>query len=104
MPHITPPTPRSHMSDSTPIVTNNHVYRKQAIEMGAMYLDLFSAPTNKKKKTQIPKHSTTTTATTEEGFTAMPSELCGLFKPCGKRFRGLKTSQHDVMDWFVNQM
>ena len=65
----------SASSNATPLfaltrrtVTNKHVYWKQAIETGAMYLDFFSAPTNK-KKVQNPEHSTTTTTTTtEEGF------------------------------------
>lgn len=35
-------------------VTNNHVYRKQAIETGAMYLDLFSTSTNKKSAETLP--------------------------------------------------
>lgn len=55
--------------------------------MGAMYLDLFSAPTN--RKAQKPNYSTTTTTTTstttEEGFPTMLSDLCGLFKPFGKK-------------------
>lgn len=34
----------------------------------------------------------------------MLSDLCGHFKPCGKDLEVLKTSQHDVMDWFVNHV
>lgn len=64
-------------------VTGNRVYRKQAIETGATYEDFFSAPTNKTK--QKPNHCTTATmTTTEESFTTMLSDLCGLFKPCRK--------------------
>lgn len=53
--------------------------------MGAMYLDLFSVPIN--RKAQKPNYSTTTTtSTTEEGFPTMFSDLCGLFKPFGKEY------------------
>jgi len=39
-----PPPPPFALTCLT--VTNNHIYWKQAIEMGAMYLDLFSTLTN----------------------------------------------------------
>lgn len=42
--YITPPPPPFALTCLT--VTNNHIYWKQAIEMGAMYLDLFSTLTN----------------------------------------------------------
>ena len=65
-------------------VTNKHVYWKQAIETGAMYLDFFSAPTNKKKcripNTQLQLQQ----LQPRRVFTLMPSDLCGHFKPCGK--------------------
>lgn len=49
--------------------------------MGAMVLDSLFAPTNQTE--QKPNHCISTTTTTEEGSTL--SDLCGLFKPCGKR-------------------
>lgn len=68
-----------------------------------MYLDLFSAPTN--KKVQTLNHSTTTTTRkTEEGFYYDALQSLWTFQAMRKRIWGLKTSQHDVMDWFVNQI
>lgn len=70
--------------DCISLVTNNHDFWKQAIEMcvcgGAMVLDVFSAYRNYTEW----KHCNTTTSA--EGFTTMLSDLCGLLKPCGKDF------------------
>lgn len=64
-----------------------------------MYLDSFSAPTNKKKKRRIPNAPLLQLQLRQlqprRVFTLMLSDLCGHFKPCGKDLEVLK----DLSTW-----
>lgn len=98
MPHIKPPPVLSHWLIST--VTNNHILETSHRKWGHI-LGLILLPLTKK----IRIWNTLPTLQIPRSFFFNHDALISMdFSSHAEKDWGLKTSKHDVMDWFFNQM